>query len=157
MCIRDSFDRLFGSNVKGHFLFGRAVAAVMMENDGGNIVNISTDHVVEGPGRDPHHGHGAMDLYNAAKWAINGLTFDWAKALAKHRIRVNNLCMGATDTPMMRGFVPDAPAELSATWMQPDQIAQVLVDLLQEGPDGRTADSIALLVGQPCALPDPLG
>ena len=114
------FDRLFGSNTKGAFLFGRAVAPIMIERGGGDIVNISTDHVKPCPDCRPHHGHGGMDLYNASKWALNGLTFDWAIALAKHRIRVNNICMGATDTEMLRGLLgPNPDPEFVATWMQP--------------------------------------
>lgn len=149
------FDRLFGSNVKGHFLFGRAVASVMIKGGGGHIVNVSTDHVKPAPGSVRHHGHGHMDLYNAAKWAINGLTFDWAKVLAKHDIRVNSLCMGATDTEMLRSWIPEPTTDMLATWMQPDQIAQVLVDLLAEGPTGRTGDTIGLYAGHPCVLPPP--
>ncbi len=150
------FDRMFGSNTKGAFLFGRAVAPVMIGHGGGNIVNISTDHVAPNPEGDPLQGHGSMDLYNASKWALNGLTFDWARALARHRIRVNNLCMGATDTPMLRGFLgADPDPEFEATWMQPEQVARVLVELLAEGPDGRTGDNIGLYAGHPCALPPP--
>lgn len=150
------FDRMFGSNVKGHFLFGRAVATAMIEAGSGHIVNISTDHVKPGPGCDRHHGHGGMDLYNASKWAINGLTFDWAKALARHGIRVNAICMGATDTPMLRSFLPGEPdPEYLATWHKPAETAQVLVDLLLEGPDGRTGDSVGLYAGRPCVLPPP--
>jgi NAD(P)-dependent dehydrogenase (short-subunit alcohol dehydrogenase family) len=150
------FDRMFGSNTKGAYLFGRAVIPVMIEAGRGEIVNVSTDHVRPGPGCDPHHGHGAMDLYNASKWALNGLTFDWAKALARHGIRVNNLCMGATDTAMLRGwYPPDPDPEVVATWMRPEQVAQVLVDLLLEGPDGRTGDNVGLYAGQPCILPPP--
>jgi 3-oxoacyl-[acyl-carrier protein] reductase len=153
----EAFDRLFGSNAKGAFLFGRAVAPHMVTAGSGNIINISTDHVLPGPGCDRHHGHGSMDLYNASKWALNGLTFDWAKTLRPHGIRVNNLCMGATDTPMLRGYLrgePD-PAYL-ATWITPAQIAQVVMDLLAEGPNGRSADSVGLYAGQPCVLPPPL-
>jgi NAD(P)-dependent dehydrogenase (short-subunit alcohol dehydrogenase family) len=150
------FDRTFGSNTKGAFLFGRAVAPIMIERGGGHIVNISTDHVTPGPGCHPHHGHGAMDLYNASKWALNGLTFDWARALARHRVRVNSICMGATDTAMLRSwFDDDPPADVVATWMQPAQIAQVLVELLAEGPDGRTGNSIGLYASEECLLPPP--
>ena len=150
------YDRIFGSNTRGAFLFGRAVAPVMIERGGGHIVNVSTDHVRPGPGCHPHHGHGSMDLYNASKWALNGLTFDWARSLRPHGIRVNNLCMGATDTEMLRGWMgDDPPAEYVATWMRPEQIAQILVELLEEGPDGRTGNNIGLYAGRPCVLPPP--
>jgi len=150
------FERIVGSNTKGAFLFGRAVAPIMIEGGGGDIVNISTDHVKPGPGCHPHHGHGAMDLYNASKWALNGLTFDWARSLSRHHIRVNNICMGATDTAMLRGWLGDDPAaEMLATWMQPAQIAQVLVELLEEGAEGRTGNSIGLYAGEECRLPPP--
>jgi NAD(P)-dependent dehydrogenase (short-subunit alcohol dehydrogenase family) len=150
------FDRMFGSNTKGAFLFGRAVAPVMIANGGGDIVNVSTDHVKPCPDCHPHHGHGSMDLYNASKWALNGLTFDWARSLARHHIRVNNICMGATDTAMLRGWLGSDPdPEYVATWMQPEQIAQVLVDLLTEGPEGRTGNSIGLYAAHPCVLPPP--
>ncbi len=148
------FDRMFGSNTKGTFLFGRAVAPVMISHGGGNIVNISTDHVAPSPDGDPRQGHGSMDLYNASKWALNGLTFDWARGLGRHRIRVNNICMGATDTAMLRGFLGSDPdPAFEATWMQPEQVARVLVDLLAEGPDGRTGHNIGLYAGHPCVLP----
>jgi NAD(P)-dependent dehydrogenase (short-subunit alcohol dehydrogenase family) len=150
------YELVFGSNTKGAFLFGRAVAPVMVGGGGGNIVNVSTDHVKPCPDCDRHHGHGRMDLYNASKWALNGLTFDWAKGLARHHVRVNNICMGATDTSMLRGFLPGEPdPEYAATWMQPEQTAQILVELLEEGPEGRTANSIGLYAGYDCVLPPP--
>ena len=150
----DDYDRIFGSNTKGAYLFGRAVAPVMIGGGGGNIVNISTDHVKPGPGCDRHHGHGHMDLYNASKWALNGFTFDWAKSLAEHGIRVNNICMGATDIEMLRGWLGENPdPEYLATWMQPEQTAQILVELLEEGRLGRTANSIGLYAGEPCVMP----
>lgn len=150
------YERLFGSNTKGAYLFGRAVAPIMVEGGGGNIVNISTDHVKPCPDCERHHGHGYMDLYNASKWALNGFTFDWAKALAKDGIRVNNICMGATDTEMLRGWLGDDPdPKYLATWMKPEQTAQILVELLEEGPDGRTANSIGLYAGYPCEMPPP--
>jgi 3-oxoacyl-[acyl-carrier protein] reductase len=154
------FDRLFDSNTKGAFLFGRAVAPIMADATrgslGGNIVNISTDHVKPCPDCDRHHGHGAMDIYNAAKWALNGFTFDWAKSLAKHRVRVNNICMGATDTEMIRNyFRGDPDPEYVAKWMTPAQIAQIVSELLAEGPDGRTANSIGLYAGYDCVMPPP--
>ena len=75
--LSDDYDEIVDTNLRGSFLLGRAVATVMREHDGGNIVNIGTDHVFPLPGVDVH-GHGAMDLYNASKWALNGLASEWA-------------------------------------------------------------------------------
>jgi len=97
-----------------------------------------------------------MDLYNATKWALNGLTFDWAKSLRRHGVRVNNLCMGATDTEMLRGWIGDDPdPAYLATWMSTDDVGQVVLALIDEGPDGRTGDNIALWAGHPTVLPPP--
>ena len=148
------YDRLVGSNLRGAFLFGRAVAPRMAAGGGGHIVNVSSDHVKPSPDSGWHHGHGAMDVYNATKWALNGLTFDWAKSLARHRIRVNNLCLGAADTEMLREWIGvDPDPEYVATWMAPDAIGRVVVELIAEGPTGRTGDNIALWAGQPTVLP----
>ena len=78
------------------------------------------------------------------------------EALRKHGIRVNSLCLGATDTEMLRSFIGPAPdPAFVATWMQPADVAAVLVDLLEEGPEGRTGDNIGLYAGHPCVLPPP--
>lgn len=148
------YERLIDSNLKGAFLFGRAVAPVMAEYGGGHIINISSDHIKPAPETGWHHGHGAMDLYNAAKWALNGLTFDWAKALRPHGIRVNNICMGATDTAMLRSWIGKEPdPEYLETWMTPEGIALVALDLIAEGLDGRTGDNIGLWAGHETVLP----
>lgn len=148
------YDRLVGSNLRGAFLFGRAVAPAMAAHGSGHIINMSSDHIKPAPETGWHHGHGAMDLYNASKWALNGLTFDWAKSLRSHGVRVNNLCMGATDTEMLRAWIGGDPdPEYLATWMTPEGIAQVAIDLIAEGPDGRTGDNIGLWAGHPTELP----
>lgn len=151
----NDYDRLVDSNFRGAYLFGRAVAPGMAA--GGNIINVSTDHVKPAPEAGWHHGHGAMDLYNATKWALNGLTFDWAKALRSHGIRVNNICIGATDTAMLRGWLGDDPdPDYLATWMSPEAVAEVVLELVNEGPTGRTGENIALWAGHPTVLPEPV-
>ena len=128
----------------------------MVNGGGGNIINASTDHVTSAPGSARHHGHGAMDLYNASKWALNGFAFDWSKALAPHHVRVNNINMGATDTEMLREWIGGEPdPDYVATWMTPGGVAAVVMDLIAEGPSGRTGDNIGLWAGHPTVLPPP--
>ncbi|MCY4215307.1 MAG: SDR family NAD(P)-dependent oxidoreductase [Gammaproteobacteria bacterium] len=171
--LRDAASQI-GTNLKGVFLCGRAVIPAMIRQGGGHIININTDHVhtcgapFEEPGCDasncpfpdtiprPTGGGPAMDLYDAAKWGINGLTFGWCQALKPHGIRVNGLCMGATDSHMLRGFHNfDPPPEEEASWMRPREIARVMIELIAEGPRGRTGENIGFCMGRPVALPPP--
>ena len=97
-----------------------------------------------------------MDAYDASKWGVVGLTLAWAAALRPAGVRVNCLCVGATDTPMLRGFLPDEPdAELVATWLRPADVAGAVRELLAEASHGRTGDCIGLWPGHPTGLPPP--
>jgi len=169
--IRD-YEKLVGTNLRGVFLFGRAVIPGMIGRGTGEIINISTDHVqtcgtpfelghddapecpwANEPPR-PTGGGAAMDIYDASKWGINGLTLAWSQALADHGIRVNALCMGATDSHMLRSFFNfQPPPEEVERWIKAQDIARVLIDLLREGPEGRTGDNIGIAMGHPVVLP----
>ncbi len=170
----EDYERIVGTNLKGEYLFGRAVIPDLIEQGtGGDIINIATDHMVtcgtpwlKCPQKDscpwgesprPTGGGDAMDLYDAAKWGLNGLLYGWAKALAPHNIRVNQFCMGATDSYMLRSFHNFDPSpEEEALWMKAEDNAQALIELLEEGPEGRNAQNINFCVGRPVALEDPL-
>ena len=145
------YDEVVGTNLHGAFLFGRAVAPGMIDRKTGHIVNVSTDHVYPTPGVRVW-GHGGMDLYNASKWALNGLTLDWATTLGRYGIRVNGLCLGATDTPMLRDFAGAVSEEVTATWIKPEQICDLLLELLAEGPEGRSGHNVGCWVGRPLSL-----
>ncbi len=166
------YEILVGTNLRGVFLFGRAVIPGMIERGSGEIINISTDHVQtcgtpfelshdDSPGcpwasEPPRETGGgpAMDLYDASKWGINGLTLAWSQALAEHGVRVNALCMGATDSHMLRSFFNFQPTpEDVAGWMKAEDVARLLIDLLREGSGGRTGENIGIAVGHAVVLP----
>ncbi|MBV6433385.1 MAG: 3-oxoacyl-[acyl-carrier-protein] reductase FabG [Bryobacteraceae bacterium] len=74
------------------------LAARQMVNQGagGAIVMISSIHAARGfPG---------STAYNGAKAAVNQMAATWASELAAHRIRVNSIEPGWTDTPGERKF-----------------------------------------------------
>ena len=160
--VNDSFDTaladwdyIMNPNLRGLTLLSRAcvphIVASSEQRGGGDIVNISTYYVL--PAKSTGTNSPETDLYNASKWALNGFTQAWALTLAPHKIRVNALCMGATDTPMLRGLWDgDPPADFAKTWMQPAAIARQLIDLLCEGPNGRTGENVGAWVGVPIEL-----
>ncbi len=144
------WDEIMDTNFKGVMLLSRAAIPHMIKSGGGDIVNISTYYVL--PARSDGTNPPDTDLYAASKWALNGFTDAWAKSLAQHKIRVNALCMGATDSPMLRGLFPDKklPPEMAAMVMSPDAIAGQMIDLMR---DGRTGENIGAWVGHPIELP----
>ncbi len=83
-------------NLNGVYLCCKAVAAVLVERgEGGKIVNVSSS---AGRRAQPQYGG-----YTPAKFAVIGLTQMLAKELAPHRVNVNAVCPGSTDTDMMDG------------------------------------------------------
>ena len=168
------YDFVVNTNLKGVYLFGRAVIPHMIAGGGGNIVNISSDHVAtcgapyhrphgDAPncpftGQDPRPTGGGpdMDLYDASKWGINGFTIPWSKALREHNIRVNALCMGATDSHMVRTFHAQNPGSgILVNAMRAEDVAALMIALVNEGPGGRTGNNINIAVGHPIELPPP--
>jgi NAD(P)-dependent dehydrogenase (short-subunit alcohol dehydrogenase family) len=165
----DDFHFMADVNYRGTYLVGRAAIPYLVQQ-GGDLINVTTDHVHtcgypeavdhhDAPdcrwasARRPPLGGPRYDVYDSSKWAVRGLTHVWAAALADHGVRVNSFGMGATDTPMIRAHLAAKGAEAPATLMKPDQVAAVLVELILEGPSGRTGDSVELWAGHPCVLP----
>jgi len=88
------WDHVLGVNLKGSFLCAQAVARALVASDRpGAIVNISSS-AVRGDARGVH--------YSASKAGVVGLTRAMALALAPHRIRVNAIAPGLTDTQQPR-------------------------------------------------------
>ena len=124
------WDLVLNVNLKGSFLAAQAGARAMVAaGKAGAIVNISSS-AVRGDPRGVH--------YSASKTGVIGLTRAMALALAPHRIRVNAIAPGTTDTAQPRygnteeqlaARMRDTPFGRLAT---PDEIARVAVFLATE-------------------------
>jgi acetoacetyl-CoA reductase/3-oxoacyl-[acyl-carrier protein] reductase len=106
----------------------RQVVAGMRERRRGKIVNISSDAAFNG---DPN-----IADYAAAKAGILGFTRSLASEMAKHRVNVNAVCPGATETkaaeewtPEVRAFAASAPL---GAMCQPDDIANAVSYLVSD-------------------------
>ncbi|MCS7133028.1 MAG: SDR family oxidoreductase [Aigarchaeota archaeon] len=89
----DIWELLFRVNVLGIVIPSQAVVPHMMERRSGVILNISSKAAIVG---EP--GHAA---YSASKGAVLSLTRAMAVELAPYNIRVNAICPGPTETPLL--------------------------------------------------------
>lgn len=89
----ESFDRVFGVNVKGLLFTLQAVAESMKRRGkGGKIINISSQ-----AGR---RGEALVAVYCASKAAVISLTQSAGLGLIKHGIHVNGIAPGVIETDM---------------------------------------------------------
>ncbi|MDH5361913.1 MAG: glucose 1-dehydrogenase [Aigarchaeota archaeon] len=93
----EDWDRVMNVNLKGVFLGSRYVVPQMIRQGGGVVINTASELGLVGS-----PGHPA---YSASKGGVIALTKAMAVGLAKHNIRVNCVCPGATDTALLKDFV----------------------------------------------------
>jgi NAD(P)-dependent dehydrogenase (short-subunit alcohol dehydrogenase family) len=112
------FDKVVGVNLKGTFFGIQAAVPAMLEN-GGSIVIIGSDQSLIG--KPEQH------LYGCTKGAIAQLSKSLAAHYAPKGVRVNCVCPGTIDTPLMHGAVQDfvkqkgANAQELYTWLETAQ------------------------------------
>ncbi|MDA0371955.1 MAG: SDR family NAD(P)-dependent oxidoreductase [Actinomycetota bacterium] len=173
----DDLEAIWRVNTRAPFVLGRLVMPFMIERGEGHIINIATDHIhtcgfpevlthsddstcqwASAPRRPV--GAATFDVYDSSKWALNGFTQAWSLALRRHNVRVNNICLGATDSDMMRqailtGRGRPATAEEIGSWMPTNDVANIVLELHREGPTGRSGDNVGIWLGHEIVLPPP--
>ena len=87
------FDRIMNVNVKGTWLCMKYEIRQMLKQGGGSIVNTASVAGLVGAPTQP--------VYAASKHAVVGMTKTAAAEYARAGIRINSVCPGVVNTPMM--------------------------------------------------------
>ena len=103
----DCLQQVFAANVFGTFLCSREAVKRMKTNNGGSIVNISSEAAKFGGNKLAH--------YAASKAAINTFTIGFAREAAQYNIRVNAVSPGVIDTEIHQDSPPERIANLLKT------------------------------------------
>jgi NAD(P)-dependent dehydrogenase (short-subunit alcohol dehydrogenase family) len=125
----DEWHETLSINLTGAFIWSKAVWPHIAD---GQIINVSSVAGVE-----PYLGCAA---YGASKYGLVGLSEVLALEGKPRSIRVHAVCPGNTQTPAWSG---QAPAEVQARMMQPDDIAEV-IRWLAVSPPHVTFDAITV-------------
>jgi 3-oxoacyl-[acyl-carrier protein] reductase len=123
----DDWDRTIDINLKGPYLLSKEVAPIMIRQEAGTIINMSSNSGLYHPS--------AMRFteYVVSKAGLNGLTKALALALGPH-ITVNAICPGWIRTDMLEEVDPEVHQRILAEtalarWGTPEDIAASAVFL----------------------------
>ena len=141
----DNFDRVTAVNLRGVWLCMREeIQQMLRQNDGGSIVNCSS---VAGLIGLPN-----MSAYVASKHGVIGLTRSAALEVAKKNIRVNAVCPGAIETPMLERYMAGVEGGRESMLQvepigrigNPDEIASAVLWLCSRGASFTTGQALAV-------------
>ena len=139
------WDRVIDINLKGVWNCLRFQIPVMLEQGGGAIVN--TGSVSGLKGFPP-----LLPAYVASKFGVVGLTAATARTYASQGIRVNAICPGAIDTPMLTrigegadrlgvAMVAENPSGRLGT---PDEVAEAVIWLCSDRASFVTGQTLTI-------------
>lgn len=92
-----TWERTLAINLKGPWLMARAAIPALRQRGGGAIVNIAS---VQGLASEKN-----VMAYSTSKHGLIGLTRSMAVDFASQSIRVNCVCPGTVDTPLVRNII----------------------------------------------------
>ena len=117
----ETWDEVLNVNLRSMFLCAKYAVPLMRQGGGGAIVNVSSAQAVASQAN--------VVAYTASKGAIVAMTRAMAVDHAREGIRVNSVCPGSVDTPMLRASAmsmdPENPERIIAEWGKGHPIGRV--------------------------------
>ena len=148
----EQWNEVLGPNLNGIFFCSRS-AIPLPKKQGGTIVSISS---VEGLIGSP-----LLTAYCSSKHGVLGFTKALAMELGQHGIRVNAICPGAINTPMLRMGLKELPEMLRKPLIKrtplkrvgaPDDIARACLFLASPLADFITGTALVVDGGLTCGM-----
>jgi NAD(P)-dependent dehydrogenase (short-subunit alcohol dehydrogenase family) len=101
----EAWDRVQAVNTKGVFLCCKHGIPYLRQRGGGSVINVASFVAIVGAAT-------SQISYTASKGAVLSMTRELAVQFARENIRVNALCPGPVETPLLLSIFGDDPAAL---------------------------------------------
>lgn len=126
----EAFDRVIGVNLKGVFICMKYGLPALVARGGGSIINLASVGALV--------GFPTASAYCASKAGVVQLTRTAALEYATAKVRVNAICPGIIDTPLIKNALPGLMDTVVAQTPlgrlgQPSEIAAAAVFLASDG------------------------
>lgn len=128
------WDQMLSTNLRSLVAIIRAVVPIMIRQNFGRIVTVSSGAILRG-------GGAGIAAYAISKGAVRQLSEILADELKEYDIRVHCVMPGTMDTPSNRRDMPKADF---AKWVKTEDVARVMLALA--GDDFRAARSVVVPV-----------
>jgi NAD(P)-dependent dehydrogenase (short-subunit alcohol dehydrogenase family) len=99
----DAFERVQDVNTKGVFLCCKHGIPHLLERGGGSVINVASFVAILGAAT-------SQISYTASKGAVLSMSRELAVEFARRGVRVNALCPGPVETPLLMRLFSDDPA-----------------------------------------------
>ena len=132
----EDFRAVLETNVFGVFYCCHEAIPLMKRRGGGYIINISS---LAGA-----NAHPEMAAYNASKFGLNGFSEALMQEVRHDGIKVSYIMPGSVNTE----FGGDEPSDAKSWQLQPDDVAKVVMDLL-DYPDRALPSRVEIRPSRP--------
>jgi len=101
----EAWDRVQAVNTRGVFLCCKHGIPHLLERGGGSVINVASFVAIVGAAT-------SQISYSASKGAVLSMSRELAVQFARDNVRVNALCPGPVETPLLLNIFGDDPAAL---------------------------------------------
>lgn len=131
------WDDVIDTNLKGTFLFCKEVVPIMLKQQNGIIVNISS-----GAGKQ---GFLRFSAYCASKFGVIGLSESLACEVKENGIKVFTICPGSINTKMYSQLLPDRESgRLDRSLLKPEYVAERIIQICLQNHKFETGSVIEI-------------